>query len=87
MPDRLLTADELFSSPAKPGRPAKIGRVPYTWQHGERLEARGEFPRRIQLGAGRVAWSESEIEEWIRTRPRGPLKFRGRQGTKRRQRG
>jgi predicted DNA-binding transcriptional regulator AlpA len=72
MPDKLLDADEVFSRPGKPGR------VPYTRQHGERLERRGEFPTRIQLGAGRVAWIEREIDEWIRTRPRGPLQFRGR---------
>jgi predicted DNA-binding transcriptional regulator AlpA len=72
MSDRLLPADEVFTSPGKQGR------VPYTRQHGARLEARGEFPQRIQLGAGRVAWSEREIDEWLRNLPRGPLHFRGR---------
>jgi Prophage CP4-57 regulatory protein (AlpA) len=72
MSDKLFTADELFSSRKKPGR------VPFTRQHGARLEERGKFPQRIQLGAGRVAWSEREIEEWIKNLPRGPLQFRGR---------
>jgi predicted DNA-binding transcriptional regulator AlpA len=68
---RMLTADELFSSRDKRGT------VPFTRQHAARLEERGEFPRRYQLGAGRVAWSEAEIEEWLATRPRGPAPFRG----------
>jgi prophage regulatory protein len=64
--DRLLTAAELVD---------KIG---ITRQHLSRLERRGEFPPRIQLGAGRVAWSEREVAEWLAERPRGPLQFRGR---------
>jgi len=33
------------------------------------LEAKGLFPRRRQISAGRVAWLGSEILEWIKTRP------------------
>lgn len=35
------------------------------------MEVRGEFPKRRRLaGQGdRVGWLESEIEEWIKTRP------------------
>lgn len=42
--------------------------VPYTPQHILRLEKRGLFPRRIQVGPNRVAWLLSEIEEWIAAR-------------------
>lgn len=42
--------------------------VPYTPQHILRLEKRGLFPRRVQVGANRVAWLLSEIEEWIAAR-------------------
>lgn len=36
-----------------------------------RLEAEGEFPKRIQLGAGHaVGWHLHEIDEWLATRPR-----------------
>lgn len=42
--------------------------VPYTPQHILRLEKRGMFPRRIQVGANRVAWLLSEIEEWVAVR-------------------
>ena len=48
-----------------------------TKQHAARLEKRGEFPARVQLGPGRVAWREDEIEQWEQNRPRGPLPFRG----------
>ena len=33
------------------------------------LERRGEFPRRRRIGARTVAWLESELVEWMRSRP------------------
>lgn len=39
--------------------------VPYTPQHILRLEKRGLFPRRIQVGPNRVTWLLAEIEDWI----------------------
>lgn len=41
----------------------------------DRLEAKGEFPRRLRLAQNSVAWIESEIDEWIdlRAQDRGPL--------------
>lgn len=42
--------------------------VPYTPQHILRLEKRGLFPRRIQVGPNRVAWLLSEIEQWVAAR-------------------
>jgi prophage regulatory protein len=47
--------------------------IPFSRQHLGRLEAAGRFPARIQLGASRVGWVESEVDEWIRGRPRGPI--------------
>ncbi len=38
--------------------------VPYTSQHILRLEKRGLFPRRVQVGTNRVAWLVSECEQW-----------------------
>ena len=42
--------------------------VPYTPQHILRLEKRGLFPRRIQIGPRRVGWRLSDIESWIAER-------------------
>ncbi len=42
--------------------------VPYTPQHILRLEKRGLFPRRLQIGANRVAWLLPEIEQWLAVR-------------------
>lgn len=42
--------------------------VPYTPQHILRLETKGKFPRRVQVGANRVAWLLSEIENWVAER-------------------
>lgn len=42
--------------------------IPYTSQHILRLEKKGNFPRRIQVGANRVAWLLHEIEAWIAAR-------------------
>ena len=39
--------------------------IPYSPQHIARLESVGKFPKRIQLGQNRVAWLQSEIEEWL----------------------
>jgi prophage regulatory protein len=61
--DRLLTFPELKS---------KKG-VPYTRQHLARLEKVGAFPMRRQLGANRVVWLESEVDDHLRNMPRGPL--------------
>jgi prophage regulatory protein len=47
--------------------------VPYSRMHVDRLERDGNFPVRLQLSANRVAWVESEIDDWILSRPRGPL--------------
>ena len=38
--------------------------VPYTGQHILRLEKSGKFPRRVRVGANRVAWLLSEVEAW-----------------------
>jgi len=44
--------------------------IPYCFAHIARLEAAGKFPKRLRLGACRVAWYANEIEEWIDGRPR-----------------
>ena len=36
----------------------------------QRLEKRGEFPARIRLSPGRVAWQESLILEFVHSRKR-----------------
>jgi prophage regulatory protein len=59
--DRLLTWPQLAAM------------IPYTRQHAARLEAAGKFPQRVQLGANRVAWRETEIMSWIDGLPRGAL--------------
>ena len=41
-------------------------KVLYSFAHIARLEAVGKFPKRVQLGPGRVGWVEEEIEEWMR---------------------
>jgi prophage regulatory protein len=47
--------------------------ITYSRQHVGRLEAKGLFPARRRLSANRVAWVESEVEEWIANRePGGP---------------
>ena len=44
--------------------------IPYSSPHIARLEKAGLFPKRLMLGACRVAWWEDEIEEWKSSRPR-----------------
>jgi predicted DNA-binding transcriptional regulator AlpA len=63
MSDRLLTFPDLK---------ARKG-IPYCRVHLTRLEKDGLFPARRQLGANRVVWIESEIDEHLRNLPRGAL--------------
>ena len=44
--------------------------IPYSFAHIARLEKAGQFPKRVILGACRVAWFGDEIEAWITSRPR-----------------
>jgi prophage regulatory protein len=39
--------------------------VPYSFAHIARLEAAGQFPKRLRLGACRVAWLAAEVQNWI----------------------
>ena len=39
--------------------------IPYSFQHIARLEKAGQFPKRVQLGACRVAWSYQEVCDWV----------------------
>ena len=43
-------------------------KVLYSPAHIARLEAAGLFPKRVQLGVGRVGWVDEEVENWIRNR-------------------
>lgn len=43
-------------------------KVLYSPAHVARLEAAGQFPKRVRLGAGRVGWVEEEVEDWLRER-------------------
>jgi len=42
--------------------------VPYSFAHIARLEVAGQFPKRIRLGACRVAWIAEEVDDWIEER-------------------
>lgn len=39
--------------------------IPYSPAHLARLEQAGKFPRRVKLGACRVAWRHEEVCEWV----------------------
>jgi prophage regulatory protein len=39
--------------------------IPFSRVHLARLEAAGNFPRRIQLSENSIAWIESEIDAWL----------------------
>ena len=45
-----------------------VQRIPYSQNHLRRLEAKGSFPKRIRIGANRVAWARQEIDNWIEAR-------------------
>ena len=39
--------------------------VLYSPQHIARLEAAGQFPKRVKLGNCRVGWIEREVLDWL----------------------
>jgi prophage regulatory protein len=43
-------------------------RIPYSQNQLRRLEAQGSFPKRVRIGANRVAWVREEIDNWIKER-------------------
>lgn len=43
-------------------------RVLYSNAHIDRLEAVGEFPKRVRLGQNRVGWVEEEVNDWIQAK-------------------
>lgn len=42
--------------------------VPFSRMHLDRLERAGQFPQRVQLGIGTVAWIGVEVEAWMQQR-------------------
>ena len=44
------------------------GLVPFSPNHLRRLEAQGDFPRRVSIGANRIAWLRDEVEQWLAVR-------------------
>ena len=46
-----------------------LARVPLSYVWIWKLMAEGKFPLSRQLGERRIAWVESEIEEWMDARP------------------
>jgi prophage regulatory protein len=42
--------------------------VLYSPAHIARLEADGKFPKRVQLGPGRVGWVDEEVQDWLKAR-------------------
>lgn len=46
-------------------KPGTVCGIPYIPQHIGRPEAASKFPKRIKLGANRVSWVLSEVNEWM----------------------
>jgi prophage regulatory protein len=42
--------------------------IPYSQNHLRRLEAKGQFPKRIRIGENRIAWLKDEVDSWIEER-------------------
>ena len=60
------------------GQLREIKGLTYCRTHLRRMyDPRGEwyagFPQPIQIGPARIGWWESEVDEWLRTRPRKEL--------------
>lgn len=51
-------------------RPAVLGVTALTSSVLDRLLAAGQFPASVRLSPGTVAWRHSEVQQWIKSRPR-----------------
>ena len=60
-----MTIDKLLR------RPEVQARVRLSTSRIYGLMATGDFPRPIKIATRSVAWKESEIDAWIRSRPLG----------------
>jgi prophage regulatory protein len=67
-----------MSEPLSPTTPPRLLRQPEvqarTGLHAEqrrRLELKGDFPRRIALGARTIGWREDEVAQWVEARIKG----------------
>ena len=45
-----------------------VARVPYSRAHLYRLEDQVDFPKRKRIGANRIAWVRTEVEQWLAQR-------------------
>jgi prophage regulatory protein len=46
----------------------RVAGVPFHRVHVDRLEKRGQFPKRFKLGANSVAWDADEVDQWFQDR-------------------
>ena len=51
--------------------------IRYSRRHVRRLELAGEFPKSIALSPSTIGWIEEEIDAWIASRRRKPIKISG----------
>jgi len=49
---------------------AVIGKTNISKSTIYRLEAEGDFPKRVRLGPNSTGWYAEEIDEWLANRPR-----------------
>jgi predicted DNA-binding transcriptional regulator AlpA len=57
--------------------------VPLGRRQIDRLEARGRFPKRVQIGDARVGWVESEIDAHVKAKITGRSTAAGTLGSAR----
>lgn len=50
-----------------------VNKVGQSFSTIDRLEKKGIFPQRIQLAPKSVGWSEEEVDEYLRSLPRGKV--------------
>lgn len=58
--------------------PALRKRTGLSAQRIYQLMREKQFPRSIELGPNSVGWDETEVEEWLRARPRRRLRGDGK---------
>jgi predicted DNA-binding transcriptional regulator AlpA len=64
MQPKFIRARELATTPARNGKPARIGRLPVSQATLWRWVKLKEFPAPVALGPGTTAWRIEDVEVW-----------------------
>lgn len=74
MSQRVVRISDIASTPAKSGKPAKVGMLPVSPATIWRWTREGKFPQPFKLGDSVTVWDMAQVEAFIAQRAGGAAK-------------